>query len=70
MCKRYVRRDNAPQKFCPHCGTEMDKNIVIYAYAKRVIYECPKGCHLSFEESFFSGDNVEIYYEEEECVNV
>ena len=65
--KSFTKKENIPERTCPHCGADMNHSSAKkFCDRWEVYYECPNECKLTFEERFFFTKNeLTISYEED-----
>lgn len=67
MGKSYKLRHRFKTRPCPQCGTPLDFDAIKVLPEKCfVIYECPNGCELEYEQQYVWRKYVlnDFYYEE------
>lgn len=70
---RLERKLSIPDELCPYCNAVLEYDMVRRPMSKvNIIYECPNGCKLTFQESnkFFENGSFESMVSYAEVANV
>lgn len=67
--RKFVLKDKAETRYCPHCGAELEKDITrLFPTCFKLHYECSNFCDLPWEEQYQTVEDETdtfLYYEEE-----
>ena len=66
--KHFTRKENIPERKCPHCGADMYHSSAKKFYDRwEVYYNCPNECKLTWDEQIFiTKDDILVSYEEDD----